>query len=75
MENQRNSLLATLNELEIKLNAIPWKSPHERTQEKLKLLHKYNAVKDAAQVIVGDVANITGNTISAQHEAFNLPIN
>lgn len=75
MEEHRDSLLKAAQDLDQQIATIMQSNTNnDRLQEKLTLLHKYNAVKDAAQVIIGDVANITGNTISAQHEAFNLPL-
>lgn len=73
MEAERDALLKTLNDLDLQLQEHN-KSDNDCQQEKLALLHKYNAVKDAAQVVVGEVANLNGNTISAQHQAFNLPL-
>lgn len=36
-------------------------------------LHIYNEIKDAAQKVIGAVANIRGNTIKQVHKELNLP--
>lgn len=36
-------------------------------------LHIYNDVKDAAQTVIGAVANIRGDTIKYVHKELNLP--
>lgn len=36
-------------------------------------LHIYNEIKDAAQTVIGAVANIRGDTIKKIHKELNLP--
>lgn len=36
-------------------------------------LHIYNEIKDAAQMVIGAVANIRGDTIKNVHKELNLP--
>lgn len=44
-----------------------------RKMEIMELLHQYNDVKDAAQVIIGALANVDTKTIKSLHEKFNTP--
>lgn len=38
----------------------------------VQLLHKYNDVKDATQVVINHIANIEGTSISEIHKRFDL---
>ncbi|XP_026462992.1 DNA repair protein SWI5 homolog [Ctenocephalides felis] len=42
-------------------------------QTYMKLLHEYNDLKDAAQTMIGALANIKGVTVAAVHNQYNLP--
>lgn len=64
---QQNELIKRLDELE-KL------SENERKTKKMELLHEYNDVKDAAQSIIGVLANLECVTIKSLHQRFGLPI-
>lgn len=41
--------------------------------EIMELTHKYNEIKDAAQTVIGALANIKGVTIKSLHKEFGLP--
>lgn len=60
------------NELEELNKTIGENSTSEDTMQ---LLHKYNDVKDAAQIILGAIARVNGVTVASLHEKYNLPIN
>lgn len=46
----------------------------EKKKEIMDLLHKYNEIKDAAQVVIGCIANIEETTIKEVHQRLNLPL-
>lgn len=46
----------------------------ERKKEIIDLLHKYNEIKDAAQVVIGCIANIEKTTVKDIHQHLNLPL-
>lgn len=50
-------------------------APEERKQEIMNLLHEFNDVKDAAQIVIGNLANMQGKTIKEMHLSYNLPLN
>lgn len=39
------------------------------------LTHKYNETKDAAQTVIGALANVKGVTFKSLHEELKVPIN
>lgn len=43
-------------------------------RQKMDLLHKYNDIKDATQVVLGAIANIEGVTVKELHNHFQLPL-
>lgn len=45
-----------------------------RKLEIMNLLHRYNDVKDATQIICGALANIDQVTVRAVHKRLNLPM-
>uniref|UniRef100_A0A1I8Q597 Uncharacterized protein n=1 Tax=Stomoxys calcitrans TaxID=35570 RepID=A0A1I8Q597_STOCA len=47
----------------------------ERKAEIMNLLHDFNDIKDAAQIVIGAVANIDCLTIKELHLKYNLPLN
>lgn len=47
---------------------------HEYKQRRMDLLHKYNDVKDATQVIIGALATAEQKTIAEVHAELNLPM-
>lgn len=44
-------------------------------EERMNLLHQYNDVKDAAQTIIGTLAEAKGVTFKSIHEEYGLPLN
>lgn len=49
--------------------------PSEKTMktEIMDLTHRYNEIKDAAQTVIGVLANIKGVTLKKIHDELNLP--
>lgn len=46
---------------------------HENTKAiQVQLLHKYNDIKDATQIIINQLANIEGTSVSEIHERLEL---
>lgn len=43
-------------------------------RETMDLMHKYNEIKDATQVVLGAIANIEGVTVKELHYQFQLPL-
>lgn len=46
----------------------------ENKKEIMELLHTYNEIKDAAQVVIGCIANIENTTVKEIHQRLNLPL-
>ena len=46
----------------------------KRIQKRIKLLHDYNEIKDAGQVLLGRLAHLEGCTTKAMYEQFNLAL-
>lgn len=67
-----SDLMAEHRELSKKLDKIP--SEKEMKIKKMELIHKYNDIKDAAQTVIGAVANVRVTTIKSVHEELNLPL-
>ncbi|KAI0071022.1 Swi5-domain-containing protein [Panus rudis PR-1116 ss-1] len=47
-------------------------NPDEIVNRHIKLLHKYNEAKDAAQILIGRLASHRGVTIRQIHEEYGL---
>lgn len=45
-----------------------------KKKEIMDLLHEYNEIKDAAQVVIGCIANIEKTTVKEIHQRLNLPL-
>lgn len=43
-------------------------------KEIMELLHEYNDIKDAAQVVLGALATMRGVTVASLHKEFDLPL-
>ncbi|KAK6630570.1 hypothetical protein RUM43_014555 [Polyplax serrata] len=41
---------------------------------KMELLHKYNDLKDATQILLGAIGNLEGVTVTELHNKYNLPL-
>ncbi|XP_055843953.1 DNA repair protein SWI5 homolog [Episyrphus balteatus] len=50
------------------------KNEDDQKKEIMNLLHDFNKIKDATQVVLGALANIDGVTIKDMHLKYNLPI-
>lgn len=80
MNNKENKqqiiekLQAENQSLEQKLQNYPDTSADARKLELINALHKYNEVKDSAQIIIGALANVDGLTIKRVHEKLQLPL-
>ena len=66
-------LLNEAIELQPKLHKLPKNTDDERKSEKMTLLHQYNEIKDATQVIIGALANLEMVTVKSIHQQLNLP--
>lgn len=82
MSDQQDPSLEKLDQLKSELSKIDeiWKqipaTSHDEDANKLEimnLLHRYNDVKDAAQKIIGALANFDQTTVRDMHKKFNLP--
>lgn len=45
-----------------------------RKLKRMELLHKYNDIKDATQVIISRLANMEQVTVAEIHKRYNLPL-
>lgn len=72
----KSQLISLYKELQQQLDLVeaPTTSA-ERKQEIMNLLHEFNEVKDAAQIVIGKLANLEGKTIKQMHLEYNLPLN
>lgn len=62
------SLQQTLAEIEVA------DSKDQRKKEVMNLLHEFNEVKDAAQIVLGALANLEGKTFKEMHLQYHLPL-
>lgn len=44
----------------------------ENKQIQVKLLHQYNDIKDATQIVINHIANLEGATLTEIHKRLNL---
>ncbi|KAJ0179850.1 hypothetical protein K1T71_004441 [Dendrolimus kikuchii] len=65
--NNNRELYNKLLEDEIKIDNL-CNEKHIRVQ----LLHRYNNIKDAAQIVINHIANIEGTTVTEIHKRLNL---
>lgn len=49
-------------------------SENEMKSNLRQLMHEYNEIKDAAQTIIGALANVKCVTLKSLHEEFQLPM-
>ena len=61
-----------LKEKNIDMNLTLVKNKYSSHYE-MDLLHKYNEIKDATQILLGVIGNIEGLTIKELHKKFELP--
>lgn len=71
-ESSKETVEALHRELTQKMDEIP--SEKEMKIDRMDLLHKYNDIKDAAQTVIGAIANVRGVTIKSLHNELNLPL-
>lgn len=72
MKATKVDLTAERKELLKTIATIP--SEKAMKTEIMDLTHKYNEIKDAAQTVIGVLANIKGVTLKKIHDELNLPI-
>ena len=56
--------------IELKKNA----ELQDSVKEIMELLHQYNDIKDATQVVLGALASMRGVTTASLHKEFDLPL-
>lgn len=66
--NVERELDAEIEKMKAQLEAGP------SMKETMARLHEYNEIKDAAQKVLGAIANMQGVTIASLHKEYNLPI-
>lgn len=70
MSKNDQAIYRKLLEMENKLDQL---LHHETTKPiQVKLLHQYNDVKDATQIIINHIANIEGTSVSEIHKRLEL---
>lgn len=73
-----------IKQAETEADTLPIKKENEGTcsrnveqnnakNEKIDLLHKYNEIKDATQILIGAIANLENKTIREVHDDLKLP--
>lgn len=72
METEKQQLLARLAALRQQVGAM--RTPEQSRLATIELLHRYNAVKDATQTVIGVVADFKQCTTAAVHKELDLPL-
>lgn len=49
-------------------------SNNNQKKEVMQLMHQYNDIKDATQVVLGKLSNLEGVTLKEMHLKYNLPL-
>ncbi|KAJ3809605.1 DNA repair protein [Lentinula lateritia] len=70
---------ARITQLEAEVNRLQQELGQDEDAEKIvnkhiKLLHRYNEAKDAAQMLIGRLANLKETTVRQIHNDLDLPI-
>lgn len=73
-KKEMEQLIRIQKNLDKCLENLPKKDNEFRTQERMQLLHRYNDVKDATQIMVGALANLENNTVAKMHDKLQLPL-
>lgn len=73
-DDTREELMATKADLQAKLIGMGGFDEARARKQQMALLHEYNEAKDAAQAIIGALANLDSVTIRCLHDKFNLPL-
>ncbi|KZT62009.1 Swi5-domain-containing protein [Calocera cornea HHB12733] len=68
-KEEEDALRKEIAELEKELNG---KDPNEAVKEHIRILHEYNELKDATQLMIGRLANMKDITIRQTHEDYGL---
>lgn len=81
MEKSEEAEAATANHVELQrermhLAKLVVNIPSEKEMKSnlRQLMHEYNEIKDAAQTIIGALANVKCVTLKSLHEEFELPL-
>ncbi|EIW87312.1 hypothetical protein CONPUDRAFT_149340 [Coniophora puteana RWD-64-598 SS2] len=69
-KNRLEQLQAEVNELQKTLGEN--KNAERIVANHIQLLHRYNEAKDAAQILIGRLANLKGTTVRQIHEDMDL---
>lgn len=70
-----SSFIAIKESLESEITSFNKNSEAQSSmKEIMELLHDYNNIKDATQVILGALATMRGVTVASLHEEFDLPL-
>ena len=72
LEKKVDQLTEELKEVDAELEPLLEKYSEEDVQSYIDALHKYNEVKDAAQILMGKLAELQGVTVKKVHEDFGL---
>lgn len=75
VETSNTSKLAgQLNDLNEEIEKAEIQSKDNQKKEIMELLHEYNDIKDATQIVLSALANYEGTTIKEMHLKYNLPL-
>lgn len=74
-ETDKAELRRQIERLNMQLQSLEFKNDKERKLEIMELLHKYNYLKDATQILIGKIAISKGVTCKKVHQLLNLPLN
>lgn len=74
MEEEFEKLLKEQLAMEKMLRQLEDTDENTRKLKRMELLHKYNDIKDATQVIISRLANMEQVTVAEIHKRYNLPL-
>lgn len=74
MEEEFEKLLKEQLAMEEMLRRLEDVDENTRKLKRMELLHKYNDIKDATQVIISRLANLEQVTVAKIHKRYNLPL-
>ncbi|CAF4779762.1 unnamed protein product [Pieris macdunnoughi] len=69
MSKNKKDLYTKLLEEELKIDKL---LNDDKNQIQVKLLHQYNNIKDATQIVINHIANLEGTTLTDIHKKLNL---
>lgn len=67
--NDKRSIYNKLTEMEVKLDGM---IANDKKIISLELLHQYNEIKDATQVVIQHIANMEETTVTEVHRRMGL---